>query len=220
METLLKDIRYAIRSLLKHPGFTVIAVITLALGIGANTAMFSVINGVLLRPLPYHEPDRLVTIWEESPLRGMYQMPVSYANLRDWVDQNHSFEQISAYTFTNLNLSGAGEPARLSAVRASANLFALIGAKPLLGRPFLAEEDKDGANRVVILGHGVWQSRFGSDSEIIGKALTLNNQSYTVVGVMSPNFQFPVGFGYLGRVLNDPTELYVPIAATSKEADR
>jgi putative ABC transport system permease protein len=220
MATLLKDLRYGIRSLLKHPGFTAIAVITLALGIGANTAMFSVINGVLLRSLPYHDPDRLVTIWEESPQRGMFQLPVSYANFRDWQDQNHVFEQISAYTFTNLNLTGAGEPARLLTVRSSANLFSLIGAVPLLGRAFLTEEDKQGADRVVILGHALWQSRFGSDPGIVGKSLTLNNQSYTVVGVMSPNFQFPVGFGYLGKVLNDPVDLYVPLAATSAETGR
>src|SRR5437660_7065682 len=220
METLLRDIRHGIRGLLKRPGFTAIAVITLALGIGANTAMFSVINAVLLRPLPYHEPDRLVTIWEESPERDMYEMPVSFANLRDWVDQNHSFEQISAYTFTNLNLTGAGEPARLGTVRASANLFPLVGVAPQLGRTFLTEEDRDGANRVVILGHALWQSRFGSDSGIIGKSLTLNNQNYTVVGVMPSNSQFPVGFGYLGKVLNDPIDLYVPLAAAGREAER
>src|SRR5688572_30468439 len=220
METLLKDLRYGIRSLLKHSSFTAIAVITLALGIGANTAMFSVINAVLLRPLPYHDPGRLVTIWEESPERDLYQLPISYANYRDWVDQNHVFEQISAYTFTNLNLTGAGEPARLSTVRTSANLFSLVGATPRLGRTFLPEEDKEGGNRVVILGHALWQSRFASDPAIIGKSLTLNNQSHTVVGVMSPNFQFPVGFGYLGKVLNDPTDLYVPIAATGDEARR
>jgi len=220
METLFKELRYGIRSLLKHPGFSAIAVITLALGIGANTAMFSVVNAVLLRPLPYHDPGRLVTIWEESPQRGMYQMPVSFANLRDWVDQNHTFEQISAYTFTNLNLTGAGEPARLSAVRASANLFPLVGSAPMLGRQFLPEEDKEGANHVVMLGHAVWRSRFGADTGIVGKSLTLNNQDYTVVGVMSPGFQFPVGFGYLGKVLNDPTDLYVPMAATSAESRR
>jgi putative ABC transport system permease protein len=220
METLFKDLRYGLRSLLKHPGFTAIAVITLALGISANTAMFSVINAVLLRPLPYQDPARLVTIWEESPERDMYEMPVSFANLRDWVDQNHSFEQISAYTFTNLNLTGAGEPARLGTVRASANLFPLVGIAPQLGRTFLAEEDRDGANRVVILGHALWQSRFGSDSGIIGKSLTLNNQSYTVVGVMPSNSQFPVGFGYLGKVLNDPIDLYVPLAAAGREQER
>ncbi len=220
MESLLKDIHYGIRNLLKHPGFTAIAVITLALGIGANTAMFSVINAVLLRPLPYHEPDRLVTIWEESPERSLYQMPVSFANLRDWVDQNHTFDQISAYTFTNLNLTGAGEPARLGGVRVSANLFTLVGARPLLGRQFLPEEDKEGGNRVVILGHALWQSRFGSDPGIVGKPLTLDNESYTVVGVMSSNFQFPVGFGYMGKVLNDPIDIYVPIAATGEEAQR
>ncbi len=220
MQTLFKELCYGIRSLLKHRGFTAIAVITLALGIGANTAIFSVINAVILRPLPYHEPDRLVTIWEESPQRGMYEMPVSFANLSDWVDQNHAFEQISAYTFTNLNLTGAGEPARLAAVRSSANLLSLVGAVPLLGRSFLPEEAKEGANRVVILSHALWQSRFGSDSAIIGRSLTLNNQNYTVVGVMSASFQFPVGFGYLGKVLNDPIELYVPLAATSNELRR
>src|SRR5258708_4212976 len=220
MGTLFKELRYGIRSLLKHPGFTAIAVITLAVGIGANTAIFSVINAVLLRPLPYHERARLVTIWEESPQRGMFEMPVSLANLRDWIDQNHAFEQISAYTFTKLNLTGAGEPARLLTVRSSANLFSLVGVTPLLGRTFLTEEDKEGANRVVILGHALWQNRFGSNSAIVGQSLTLNNQSYTVAGVTPANFQFPVGFGYLGKVLNDPVDLYVPIAATSKEAAR
>ena len=220
METLLKDLRYGLRSLLKRPGFTAIAVITLALGIGANTAMFSVINAVLLRPLPYRDPARLVTIWEESPERGMYQMPVSLANVRDWVDQNQTFEQISAYTFTNLNLTGTGEPARLGTVRSSANLFPLIGATPVIGRSFLPEEDKEGANHVVILGHALWQSRFGSDPGIVGKWLTLNNQSYTVVGVMASNSQFPVGFGYMGKVLNDPIDLYVPLAASGRETER
>src|SRR5258705_4394936 len=220
MHTLWQDLRYGARMLLKQPGFTSVAVVTLALGIGANTAIFSVINAVLLRPLPYHEPDRLVTIWEEMPQRGMYEIPVSFANLRDWVDQTKTVDQISAYTFTNLNLSGVGEPARLGAVRSSANLFSLVGAAPLLGRSFLPEEDKEGANRVVILGHALWQSRFGSDSGIIGRSLTLDNQNYTVVGVMPSGLQFPVGFGYLGKVLNDPIDLYVPLAATGKELGR
>lgn len=220
METLLKDLRNSIRSLVKHPGFTAIAVITLALGIGANTAMFTVINAVLLRPLPYRDPGRLVTIWEESPERDLFQMPVSLANMREWIDQNHTFDQISAYTFTNLNLTGAGEPARLLTVRSSANLFPLVGAAPMFGRAFLPEEDKEGANRVVILGHGLWQSRFGSDAGIVGKSLTLNNQSYTVVGVMPAGFQFPVGFGYQGQVLNEPTALFIPIAAEGRETER
>jgi putative ABC transport system permease protein len=220
METLFKDIQYAVRNLLKHPGFAAVAVITLALGIGANTAMFSVINGVLIRPLPYQQPERLVTIWEESPERGMYQLPVSFANMSDWVTQNHVFDQISAYTFTNLNLTGAGEPVRLSGVRASANLFPLVGAAPMLGRTFLAEEDKEGANRVVVLSHALWQSRFGSNREIVGQTITINDQPHTIVGVMPPNFQFPVGFAYLGKVLNDPTDIYVPLAPVSDETRR
>src|SRR5438309_9751878 len=139
LETLWQDLSFGLRLLLKNKGFTLVALVALALGIGANTAIFTVVNAVLLRPLPYHEPDRLVTIWEESPQLGMYQMPVSFANLRDWVDQNQVFEQISAYTFTNMNLIGAGEPERLSTIRSSANLFSLLGSAPMLGRTFLAE---------------------------------------------------------------------------------
>ena len=182
--------------------------------------MFSVINGVLLRPLPYQDPDRLVTIWEESPERGMLQMPVSIANLRDWEQQSQTFDQISAYTFSDLNLTGTGEPVQLAALRVSANLFSLVGAAPMLGRTFVLEDDKEGAARVVVLSHATWKNRFGSDSRIIGQPLTINNQSHTVVGVMPPNFQFPVGFGYMGKVLNEPIDLYVPIAAPSEEAAR
>jgi len=220
VQNLLQDLRYGFRTLLKHRSFTFIAIFTLALGIGANTAMFSVVNAVLLRPLPYNDPARLVTIWEESPDRGLYQIPVSYANLRDWVDQNQSFEQISAYTFINRNLTGAGEPARLLGVRSSANLFSLVGATPMLGRAFLPGEDNEGAARVVILAHVLWQSRFNSDPGIVGKSITLNNQNYTVVGVMPASFQFPVGFGYLGKVINDPVELYVPLSPTTGELRR
>jgi putative ABC transport system permease protein len=220
METLLNELRYDIRSLLKHPGFTAIAVITLALGIGANTAVFSVVNAVLLRPLPYNDPSRLVTIWEESPERDMFQMPVSLANVHDWIDQNTTFEQIAAYTFAELNLTEVGEPARLLTVRSSANLFSLVGAQPILGRGFLPEEDKEGANRVVVLSNGVWRSRFGSDPQVIGRSLTLNNQSHTVIGVMPPGVQFPVGFGYMGKVLNDPVDLYVPIAPAANQLRR
>jgi putative ABC transport system permease protein len=220
MGTFFNDVRYGIRSLLKQPAFTAIAIATLALGIGANTAVFSVVNAVLLRPLPYDDPSRLVTIWEQSPQRDMYEMPVSLANLRDWVDQNSTFEQIAAYTFTELNLTGNGEPARLLAVRSSANLFPLVGGRTVLGRTFQAEEDKEGADRVVVISNAVWRSRFGSDPNIVGRSLTLNNQSYSVVGVMSPGFQFPVGFGYMGKVLNDPVDMYVPIVPGSNELRR
>ena len=220
MDSIIKDLQYGLRGLLKHPGFAAIAVITLALGIGANTAMFSVINGVLLRPLPYHQPERIVTIWEESPERGMYQMPVSFANMSEWINQSQSFDQISAYTFEDLNLTGTGEPVRLRAVRASANLFSLVGATPMLGRTFLTEEDREGATRVVLLSHSLWQSRFGSNPGITGQTLTINNQPHTVVGVMPAKFNFPVGFGYLGKVLNDPTDIYVPLAPSGEETER
>ena len=220
MGTFFQDVRYGIRSLLKQPAFTAIAIATLALGIGANTAVFSVVNAVLLRPLPYDDPSRLVTIWEQSPQRDMYEMPVSLANLRDWASQSSTFEQIAAYTFTELNLTGNGEPARLLAVRSSANLFPIVGGRTVMGRTFNAEEDKEGADRVVVISNAVWRSRFGSDPQIVGRSLTLNNQSYSVVGVMAAGFQFPVGFGYMGKVLNDPVDMYVPIVPGKNELRR
>ncbi|HSB12438.1 MAG TPA: ABC transporter permease [Blastocatellia bacterium] len=220
METLIQDLRLGLRAFLRYKSITAMALIALALGIGANTAIFTVVNAVLLRPLPYQEPDRLVTIWEESPERGMYEMPVSFANFRDWVDQNHVFEEISAYSFASMNLIGAGEPERFPVVRSSANLFSMLGAKPMLGRTFLPEEDKEGANRVVILSERLWQRRFGAAPGVVDQALTLNNQSYTVVGVMPAGFQFPVGFSYLGKVQSGPIDLYIPLAATSEETRR
>ena len=220
MDNFLNDLRYGVRSLIKHPGFTAIAIITLALGIGANTAVFTVVNAVLIRPLPYKDPSRLVTIWEESPERDLYEMPVSLANLRDWVDQNTTFENIAAYTFSEFNLTDSGEPASLLGVRSTANLFPLVGAHPVVGRTFVADEDKEGADRVVVISNAMWRSRFGSDPQVVGRHISLNNQSYTIVGVMSPDFQFPVGFGYMGKVLNDPIDLYVPIAPESRELRR
>jgi putative ABC transport system permease protein len=189
MQSLWQDLRYGARMLWKKPGFTLIAVLTLALGIGANTAIFSVVNGVLLRPLPFAEPEQLVALWEsrEDESSGA----VSYPDFADWRAQNHVFERIAVYRDDTLTLTGETQPAVLRTVKASADLFPLLGTKPLLGRMFLPEEDKPG-NLVALLSHNAWQKYFNADHKIVGKQVTLNGRSWTVVGVMAPGFNFPV----------------------------
>ncbi len=207
LEDLWKDLRYSARMLVKNPGFTVVAVITLALGIGANTAIFSVVNAVLLRPLDYEDPDRLVIILENNWQKGWTRFAVAPGNFAEWREQNQVFEQMAAYTGSSFTLVGEGDPEQLQGTRASTNLFALLGVKPALGRDFLPEEDHSGGERVVIVSHGLWQRRFGADPGMVGKQLTLNGYSYTVVGVMPAGFRFP----------NSRTELWVPVAFSAAD---
>ena len=194
--------------LLKKPGFTAIAVLTLALGIGANTAIFSVVNAVLLRPLPFAEPDRLVMVYEKRLKLGRTRNPVSAPDFIDWRAQNTVFENMAAYTWWNANLTGGDEPERIMGAVASAGLFPTLGVEPALGRSFTPEEDQPNANRVVVLSHGLWQRRFGSDAGIIGKTLTLNGNSFTVVGVMPRGFHFP----------DKQIEMWAPLALNTSEA--
>jgi putative ABC transport system permease protein len=207
MNTLWQDLRYGARMLFKHPGFTVVAVFALALGIGANTAIFSVVNGVLLRPLPYEDPDRLVRLSEDSP--QVPEMSISYPNFLDWRAQNKSFKGLAAMQFKNYNLMGAGEPERLSGRNVSATFFDVLGVRPMLGRSFVAEEDQPGANRVCLVSNGLWQRRFGSDPALVGKQLMMNDQAYTVIGILPESYRF-----------GTPTDVFVPIglyADTMKE---
>ena len=188
MNTFLKDIRYATRNLLKRPGFTLVAVITLALGIGANTAIFSVVNTILIRPLPYEQPDRLVVVSEIASGRPI---GTSYLNFVDWRNQNSVFENVAALRpRESFNLTGAGESERLQGRLVSANFLNTLGVRPIRGRDFLAEDDRPGATQVAILSQGLWQRRFGADENIIGRQLTLNGQTFTVIGITPPNFQF------------------------------
>jgi predicted permease len=189
LEALAQDLRYGLRMMIKNPGFTAVAALTLALGIGANTAIFSVVNGVLLRPLPYEEPDRLTLLTEYGAESG--EMAVSYLNFVDWRAQNRVFEKIGVYKRENYNLTGAGEPERLLVAQMSADVFAALRVKATLGRVYTNDEDKPGGNPVVVLSHGLWQRRFGGDASVVGRALTLNDRSYTVVGVMPQGFHFP-----------------------------
>jgi predicted permease len=181
METLLQDIRYAFRMLRKSPAFTLVALITLALGIGANTALFSVVNGVLLNPLPYPEPDRLISLYARTP--QFEQASISYPNYVDWQKDNRTFASMALLRPDDFNLTGAGTPERLHGHMISAGFFALLGVNPMLGREFRPEEDQVGANPVVLLGDGLWKRKFASSADVIGKTLTLDGTAYTVVGV-------------------------------------
>ncbi len=192
MTTLLQDLRYATRMLAKNPGFTMVAVLTLALGIGANTAIFSVVNAVLLKPLPYQDAGRMVMVWEQNPERGWYRNIVSAANFLDWRKQNDLFTQIAAADpQKSFNLAGTGRPEEVWGEQVTTNLFTLLGVKPFKGRDFLPEEDRPGGPRVVILSHGLWMRRYGGDAALVGKQISLNNESYTVVGIMPAGFYFP-----------------------------
>jgi predicted permease len=206
-----QDLRYAARMLARTPGFTTIAVLALALGIGANTAIFSVVNKVLLQPLPFKNPNELVIIWENATHLGFPKNTPSPANFLDWRNQGTLFTGMAAMGPKDFNLTGVGEPERLDGRRVSANLFDLLGVQPRLGRRFLPEEDKPGT-RVVILNDGLWQRRFGSDPKIVGQPVNLNGESYSVVGVMPPGIELP-GFD------NWKDQLWVPIAFSSEEAN-
>ncbi len=223
METLLQDLRDGIRLLTKKPGFTAVAVIALALGIGANSAIFSVVNGVVLRALPYKNPESLIMVWSRRPLlqaqTGSSEFPVSAADFLEWREQNQVFDQIAAFHTQSFNITGNREPEFLGGVRASANLFSLLGVDPILGRTFLTEEDQPGAGHVVIISHGLWERRFGSDPQIIGQKLILNDEPYTLVGVMPPGFQFPrKGEMPAGYQFPRQADLYTPLAWTPGQA--
>jgi predicted permease len=188
MLTLWQDLRYAMRVLQKAPAFTAVAILTLALGIGANTAVFSVVNGVLLNPLPYPHPDRLVAVAETFP--PFTEASISYPNFLDWARMNHTFEAVASYRETDFNLTGRGEAQRLGGVQASASFFPLLGIQPVIGRDFLPEDDKKGAAPVVMLSERLWKNTFGSSPEILGKLLTLDGTGYTVIGVVPQYFYF------------------------------
>jgi predicted permease len=202
METMLQDIRYGIRMIATSPGFAAIVILTLALGIGANTALFSVVNGVLLNPLPYEQPDRLVAIYSRS--KNFPQSSTSYPNFLDWIRAQKSFSSMAAYREDDYNLTGTGEPERVKAEMISANFFSVLGINPVAGRLFQAEEDQVGAQPVALISGGLWKRKFGSSPDAVGKTLTLNGTGYTVVGVI------PADFRYQSGNFHD-SDVYVPI---------
>ena len=188
METLIQDVRYAARSLRRSPGFTLIAMLTLALGIGANTAIFSVVNGVLLRPLAYSNPDRLVMIWGHH--EGIGHEAASLPDFLDWREQGTAFEGMAAVANTRFDVTGDGEPERIEAALTTANFFHVLGVTPALGRAFNPDEETSGRDRVVVLSHGFWERRFGSRADVVGRTITLSGLPYTVVGIAPVGFKF------------------------------
>src|SRR2546421_3906509 len=184
MDVLVQDFKFALRMFLKHPGFTAIAVLMLALGIGVNTAIFSIVNAVLLHPLPYEHAERIQHIWDNNLQRGVQEVLVSYPKFAEWKDQSNSFDGISAFTIRSFNLKGQGEPEQAQGARVSTDFFQVMGVKPSLGRTFYPDEDAPGGNQVVILSDELWQSHFGASQSIIGQTLILDGKITTVVGVM------------------------------------
>jgi len=214
-ETLLQDLRYGARTMLRSPGFTITAVLALALGIGANTAIFSVVNAVLLRPMPFEQPDRLLQVWHTPPQKSFPGMPtfaVSPANFLDWRDQNHSFDGMSAYGFGRYTLTGTGHPEAIRMVAATVGLFSILHAQPLLGRGFLDGEDEPGHEHVVVLSYGIWRSHFAGNPDVVGKNIQLNGQAFAVVGVMGPEFDFPIFSDQDARA-----QMWKPLAWTDQE---
>jgi putative ABC transport system permease protein len=212
MNTLFQDIRFGLRMLLKSPSVSIVATIALALGIGANTAIFSVVNAVLLRPLPFPDPESLVAVFETDAQRGLQRGSHSYPNFMDLRSQNTVFEHVSSYHGGDFIMTGRGEPARLEGAVVTADLFPLLGVQPILGRTFLPDEDKPSeTGRVVVLSHALFQQRFGGDPSIINQRITLDGVSFTVIGVMPASFEFPIQ--------NNPVELWTTIAgdASGKE---
>jgi putative ABC transport system permease protein len=219
----MNNFRYAVRLLLKSPGFALVAILTLALGIGANSAIFSVVDAIMLQPLPYLQPDRLVSLWEENVGEGPHnsntsgqnlgsgaspsRITVSAANLMDYRTQKNSFESLAGFAVAGMNITESGPPDFLYGVRVTRNFFSTLGVSPALGRSFLAEEDRPGADHVVIASDELWHTRFGGDPHFLGSAITLDNERYTVVGIMPPGFQSPSQFNRA-----DPLLYYIPAA--------
>jgi putative ABC transport system permease protein len=209
-DEMFQDLRHGARMLLKSKGFTAVAVLSLALGIGANTAIFSVVNAVLLKPLPYDHPDQIMKLWTTQPERGALRLPFAAPNFIDLKEQNRVFAEMAVHRGWPFILTGAGEPLNVFGHRVSAGFFTVLGVKPLLGRGFLYEEDRPGNDRVVVISYGLWQSHFASDPGIIGRSLTINDVSRTVVGVMPPGFRFQ----------SQENALWVPMAFTPADLNR
>jgi putative ABC transport system permease protein len=208
MDSFWNDFKYAVRVMAKRPGFTAIAVITIALGIGANTAIFTVINAVVLRPLPFPDPDKIVILTENNFAKGWNQFSIAPANFLDWRDQTKSWAEISAFDGKSFNLTGQGEPERLRGAAVSANLFRLLAVNPAIGRGFLPEEDNPDGAKVVVISYGLWQRRFSGVADLTGQTISLNGVTHAVIGVMPATFQFP------GRA-----DVWTPIAFSAADHD-
>src|SRR5215210_4045530 len=216
MKTLTQDIRYAVRMLLKNKRFTAAAVISLALGIGANTTIFSVVNALLLKSLPFNDPDRIVLVWGDWPSQGSNRNQVSATDVADWRSQNTVFEEIATYSDWGATFSGAGgEPERIPAIQVGDGFFKIMKGQPLLGRVFLPEEQEDGKDFVIVLSHGLWQRRFGGNPGVVGSKVSLSGRPYTIVGVMPADFH-----SLPSNLIEHQAEYYRPVAEKYDDKER
>jgi putative ABC transport system permease protein len=213
MESLLNDIRQGISSLRKHPGFSLIVIVVLALGIGANTAVFSIVNSVLLRPLPYQDSDRLVMIWGNFQKLYIERLTAKAAEYEDYRAQDKTFEQVAAFENQSFNLSGSDQAERVTGARVTANLFSMLGAQTEQGRAIASDENQTGHDKVVVLSHGFWQRRFAGNANAVGQTLRLNDQDYTIVGVMPASFQFP----HASLPFAEPADVWIPLAYSTEQ---
>jgi len=216
MSVLFQDLRYAVRMFAKRPGFVAVVIFTLALGIGANTAIFSVLNAVVLRPLALEDPDRLLMVWESAPELGHEQMHVAYANFEDWREQNQVFEGFAAFGGQTCTLTGVGGPERIKSALVSADFFPLLRVQAALGRTFVTEDEQPGTNEVVLLSDGLWRRRFGADLEVVGRPIILSGLVHTVIGVLPPGFDLPLSVA--GAEVWRPITLVTPTFLTSRGA--
>jgi len=191
LDVLFQDVKYGLRILRKYPGFTTTAVLALALGIGVNTAIFSLLDGVLLRPLPYPEPERLVLVWEETPMFGLRDSPTSMGNFMEWRARNRVFQDMGTLDNSSYQLTGGGTPEQVNGAIIMAGFLRALGVQPLLGRAFTEQDDQPGAAKSLLLSHSLWQQRFGGDRDVVGRTMILDNERYTIAGVMPANFRFP-----------------------------
>ena len=208
MQDLLSEFRFSLRSLRHDRAFSAAAIVVLALGIGANTAIFSVVNAVLLRPLPFNDPSRIMQLWHTPPARsfpGLSWFSVSPANYLDWQRQSSSFDHMAAYGFRSFTVGGKERPEAIQAAAVASDFFPLLRTQPLLGRTFAPDEDRPGQGHVVVLGYNLWRDHFASDQGIVGRSILLDGETYSVIGVMPPTFQFP-SWG----------KLWVPLAWTNQ----
>jgi putative ABC transport system permease protein len=211
MDQLIKDIRFGVRMLLKSPVVTIVAIVALTLGIGANTAIFSVVNAVLLRAFPYAEPEQLALVWEKRQGGRTDQNVINLGNFSDWKEQNQVFSDMAVFFDRALNLTSDGEPEEVPGQLATANLFSVLGTNPLIGRTFVAEDESEEPT-VAVISYGLWQRRFGGDGNIAGRQITVNNRPYTIVGVM------PAGFGWhiqRGNQPSKPADIWIPFQITN-----
>jgi predicted permease len=213
LETFVQDLKFGARMMRKNPGFTAVAILTLALGIGANAAIFSVVNGVLIRPLPFRDSSRLVMVWEGLPQLGLPQLGFEAPDLQVLQRAQKSFEEIGAFQTKEMDVSGGGQPERVKAARLSASIFPMLGVQPIVGRTFAHDEDAVGQN-VTVLSYGLWQRRYGGDANILTRTIDIDRQPYRIIGVMPRSFEFPLRGP---RINNEPAELWVPMAFTPTE---